>query len=195
MALAGFLGLNGCGTPDFQQGDFSRAPQISEPITLREGDLLKITFPGAPNLNTSAQQIRRDGRITLPLIGEVIAVGKTAVELEKELVTLYSGQLVIKEVNVSVESSSFSVYVTGLVLKPGRVDANRPISALEAVMEAGGFDYGKANLKAVTVTRTIQGHVEHYTLNLKRVLEGKDAQPFYLKPSDIIYVSERFTWF
>jgi polysaccharide export outer membrane protein len=89
----------------------------------------------------------------------------------------------------------FWVYVTGAVLKPGRVEANRPMTALEAVMEAGGFDYGKANLRGVTVTRTTHGHVEHYLLNLKRVLEGKDAEPFYLKASDIIYVPEKFTWF
>lgn len=195
VALVGMFGIFGCRTPDFQQVDLNRAPEKPEPIVLREGDVLRVAFPGAPNLNTPPQPIRRDGRIALPLIGEVVAAGKTPSELEKQLINLYSGQLVIKEVNVSMEASSFSVYVTGAVLKPGRVDSNRPITALEAIMEAGGFDYSKANLKEVTVTRTTQGHVDHYTLNLKRVLEGKDAEPFYLKPSDIVYVPERFVWF
>ena len=45
-------------------------------FTLREGDILKITFPGSPNLN-NVQQIRTDGKITLPLIGEVQAAGLT----------------------------------------------------------------------------------------------------------------------
>ena len=129
------------------------------------------------------------------MIGHVAAAGKTVEGLEQTLTNLYSSQLVMKEVNVTVESSIFSVYVTGAVLRPGRIDANRPVTALEAIMEAGGFDYNRSNMKEVTVTRTIQGHVQHFTLNLKRVLEGKDSETFYLKPSDIVYVPERFTWF
>jgi hypothetical protein len=39
-------------------------------------------------------------------------------------------------------------------------------------MEAGGFDYGKANLKSIRILRTQNGRTEHYTLNLKKVLEG-----------------------
>lgn len=46
----------------------------SEAIILREGDLLKVTFPGSPNLDTT-QPIRRDGKLNLPLIGEVEASG------------------------------------------------------------------------------------------------------------------------
>lgn len=195
MALA-LAALCGCGTPDFQSTNLSQSPETPEPIVLREGDVIRVTFPGAPSLNTPQPvQIRRDGRISLPVIGEVTAAGKTPGALEKELINLYSGQLVIKEVNVSVEAASFSVYVTGAVLRPGRVDSNRPITALEAIMEAGGFDYAKANLKEVVVTRTAQNRVEHFTLNLKRVLEGKDTSTFYLKPSDMVYVKERFVWF
>ncbi len=49
----------------------------SETIVLREGDVLKITFPGSPNLDT-AQPIRRDGKLNLPLIGEVDGGGHDA---------------------------------------------------------------------------------------------------------------------
>ena len=76
----------------------------SDSLILREGDTLRITFPGSPNLNTT-QQIRQDGKIYLPVIGEVKAVGMTPVELEKRLVERYGPQLVTKEVNVAVESS------------------------------------------------------------------------------------------
>jgi polysaccharide export outer membrane protein len=79
---------------------------------LREGDVLKISFPGSANLNTT-QQIRRDGMISLPLVGEVKAVGKTPAELEKDLIDLYSTQLLSKQVTVEVRSSSFPVYVSG----------------------------------------------------------------------------------
>ncbi len=194
VAVIGVFGMFGCTTPDFQDVGTNRAPGKPEPVLLREGDVLKIVFPGAPNLNTT-QQIRRDGKIRLPLVNEVTAAGKTAGDLEKELVELYAGQLLTKEINVSVESSSFSVYVSGAVLKPGKVDASRPLTAMEAIMEAGGFDYTKANLKEVTVNRTVNGRVTHHKLNLKDELEGKTSSPFYLKPSDIIFVPERFNWF
>ena len=167
----------------------------SEELTIREGDTLKVSFPGTQNLDTT-QQVRRDGRITLLIIGELKVVGFKPSELEKELVKLYSSQLVSKEVSVAVESSSFAVYVTGSVLRPGKIVSDRPISVLEAIMEAGGFAGTMANMKAVVVIRKEEdGRTKNYTLNLRLVLEGKENEPFYLKPSDIVYVPERFSWF
>ncbi len=163
-------------------------------FTLREGDILKITFPGSPNLN-NVQQIRTDGKITMPLIGEVQAAGLTPIDLQQKLMDLYAPQLSSKEVTVEVESSSFPVYVTGAVLRPGKITSDHPITALEAIMEAGGFDYTKANLKAVEVVRQEGDQTKNYTLNLKLTMEGKVNKPFYLKPSDIVYVPEKFSWF
>ena len=219
LALSAFLlmltlGISGCasgrrghdsypgnratmGTNDATAGTnemMSAIPPQARTITLRPGDVVQISFPGAPNLNAT-QQIRRDGKITLSLVGEVDAAGLTPAELEKKLVDLYSSQLVDKQVNVTVTSSSFPVFVTGAVQRPGKVLSDHPITALEAIMEAGGFDYNRANLKAVKVIRNNNGHMENFKLNLKEVLAGNESNPFYLKPSDIVYVPERFTWF
>jgi polysaccharide export outer membrane protein len=155
---------------------------------------VRILFPGADNLNKIAL-IRRDGRVTLPLIGEFTASGLTPKEMEKKLLELYGPQLQIKEVSVSVESSAFPVYVTGAVLRPGKILSDRPLSALEAIMEAGGFDYTRANLKAVRVLRTHDGRTDHYNLNLKKILQGQEGEQFMLKPSDILYVPEKFNLF
>ncbi len=167
------------------------APEV---LVLREGDAVRITFPGAPNLNT-VQAIRRDGKLALPLVGEVQAAGLTCPQLEKELIKVYGPQLQTKEVTVTLESSAFSVYVTGSVLRPGKVVSDRPLTALEAIMEAGGCDYNKANLKAVTVLRQENGQQNHYKLNLKGMIKGEPVEPLKLKPSDIVYVPEKFTWF
>jgi polysaccharide biosynthesis/export protein len=164
----------------------------SEALILREGDVLKISFPGSPNLDTT-QQIRRDGKITLQLAGELTATGIAPADLEKEIANAYGSQLLSKEVTVTVISSSIPVFVTGAVLHPQKVVADHPISALEAIMESGGFDYAKANLKDVRVIRYEDGHAHTYILNLKDVLGGKQVEPFYLKPFDIIYVPERFS--
>jgi polysaccharide biosynthesis/export protein len=163
-------------------------------IVLREGDVLKITFPGAPNLNT-VQQIRRDGKIYLSMVGDITALGLTPSDLEKEILKAYESQLVSKQVTVTLDSTQFPVFVSGAVLKPGKIQVDRPMSALEAIMEAGGFDYAKANTKAVRVIRHEAGQVKTFTLNLKPALKGEKSDPFYLRPSDILFVPEKFSMF
>ncbi|MEO6035989.1 MAG: polysaccharide biosynthesis/export family protein [Verrucomicrobiota bacterium] len=167
---------------------------VSNSIVLREGDVVKLTFPGAANLNT-VQPIRRDGKITLQMGGEITAAGMTPTQLEAEVIRRYAPQLLTKEVTVSVESSSFPVFVMGAVLKPGKFLADRPLTALEAIMEAGGFDNSKANAKNVLVIRNDDGEVKNFRLNLKDALRGKTVEPFSIKPHDIIYVPEKFSWF
>ncbi len=184
----------GCQTkPPLPPAAVQRQP-ATEIISLREGDVLKISFPANPNLNTT-QPIRRDGMISMPLVGEVKAAGKTPKELEKDLVDAYSTQLLSKEVTVEVQSSTFPVYVTGSVLRAGKIVSDHPITAFEAIMEAGGFDYAKANLKAVVVIRQEGDRVQRFTLDLKKVMDGNAGAPFYLKPGDTIYVPEKFQWF
>src|SRR5262249_29795347 len=146
MALALLLALLGCSTTSSSTANFDNKPLSaeeqkavaeaahskdtkpvnSESLVLREGDTIRILFPGAPNLNV-VQPIRRDGKISLSLVGEVQAAGKTPKVLEKELVELYGPQLQDKEVTVSLESSVFPVYITGAVLRPGTILSDRPL--------------------------------------------------------------------
>ncbi len=192
--LVALILATGCETQPAPPPAVQQGTKVTETIILREGDGLKISFPANANLNTT-QPIRRDGMISMPLIGEVKATGKTPKQLESDLADLYSTQLLSKEVTVEVQSSTFPVYVTGSVLRAGRIMSDHPMTAFEAIMEAGGFDYAKANLKAVVVIRQEGDHARRFTLNLKQVMEGKAGAPFYVKPGDTIYVPEKFTWF
>lgn len=176
------------------QGASTNSPVATDKLLLREGDAIRIVFPGAPNLNTLAA-IRRDGKITVPLIGEVHAAGLAPTDLEKRLLDLYGPQLQTKEVTVSLESSAFAVYVVGAVLRPGKIVSERPLSALEAIMEAGGFDQTRANLKKIRVIRYFQGKPEYHTLDMKGILAGRGTGAFALRPADILFIPERFTWF
>ena len=176
-----------------QRGETSPAAS-DDVLTLKEGDVLKISFPSVPNMDTQ-QQIRPDGRLSLPIIGEIVVAGKSTDALAKELVELYSTKIVSKEVMVTLVSSSFSVYVTGAVLRPGKIIADRRISAFDAIMESGGFDKAKADLTAVVVVRQENGQSRKFSLNLQKILEGVQVPPFYLKPFDTVYVPEKFSWF
>ena len=166
----------------------------AESQALRPGDVVKIAFPRTPTLDT-VQQIRRDGKLNLYLVGEVQAANLTPTELETELLKQYSSQLVSKEVRVTVVSSAFSVFVTGAVVRPGKLNPDRAVTVFDAIMEAGGFDTARADMKAVTVIRSDSGRTTNYKVNLQAVLDGKANEPFYLQAYDVVYVPEKFSWF
>lgn len=193
LGIVALVAATGCATTRSASMPLA-APAESQSQTLRVGDVVKISFPRTPTLDTT-QQIRRDGKINLYLVGEVEAANTGPAELEKKLLDLYASQIVSKEVRVTVVSSAFSVFVTGAVLRPGKVTPERSLTAFEAIMEAGGFDSTKADTKAVTVIRNDKGKTKHFTVNLKAVLDGKESDPFYLQAYDVVYVPERFSWF
>ncbi len=194
QGLAGLLGLillgAGCETPPMLA---PLPPEVQRPyvsVELREGDVVRITFPGAPSLNTT-QQVRRDGKITLDQAGELDVAGKTPAQVEADILKLYENRLVTKQVVVTVESSAFPVYVSGAVLRPGKILVNQAISIVEAIMEAGGLDENRAKGNAVVVTRVVNGVPKSYRLDVRAMLTGRSATRFYLQPNDVIYVPSR----
>jgi polysaccharide export outer membrane protein len=202
--LAILFFIAGCATDESLDPNFPQTstPQISkasdplqkEPLLLQEGDVVNISFPGSSSLNTT-QQIRRDGKIVIPLIGEVTAAGMTPVQLQDDLIKKYAPQVATKQIIVTIQSSTYPVYVSGAVLPPGPVQSDRPLSVLDAIMEAGGYDTTKANLKAVVVVRQGPEGTTKFKLNLDEAMKGAKQKPFILQPSDIVFVPEKFTWF
>ena len=160
---------------------------------LKEGDTIRISFPSAPNLDTT-QVIRHDGRISLFIVGEQHVAGLTTVELEQLLLQKYENQLNSREVLVSIVSSPFTVKVGGAVPSI-RVQSDRPLTAFEAVMEAGGFITPDANTQRVEVRRIENGQWKTYTMNLEAVKNGTSGEVFYLKPNDIVFIPKRFSIF
>lgn len=186
MALVAGLLMVGCQSPSFTQTPADAAtPQGDN--RLKEGDVVQLVFPGATNLNT-VQKIPLDGELKLQFVGPVPAAGKTPVELQTEVLKSYGSQLQVKEVTVTLIASSATIYLSGAVLRPGRIPLERPMTVMEAVMEAGGFDPNRAKLSQVTVIRNEKGKQVNYRVDLKKVLSGHDPKPFYVKPFDIIHV-------
>lgn len=162
-------------------------------LLLSAGDVLDITFAGATNFNGS-RRIGPEGAITMPIVGQVQASGKTAAELEAELEVLYAKELQDPELFVNLAGSANVIYVTGSVARPGRVTLDRPLTALEAILEAGGFT-PDANLKKVTVIRYEGLDNTTYELDLAPVYTGGPVSPFYLKPRDAVHVPKKVQWF
>jgi polysaccharide export outer membrane protein len=155
---------------------------------LAPGDEINVTFSSAPELNTK-QKIQPNGKVSMPTIGDVSAAGKTINSLQSSLTSLYQPHLQDPTVVVSLESAAAGVYISGEVLRPGKIPLDRPMTALEAVMEAGGFTKF-ANPKQVIVVRNENGRNQRYVLNMNDALSGANSTPFYVRPFDVIYVRQ-----
>lgn len=161
-----------------------------EPFILQAEDQLRISFPGAPELNTDLQ-IRRDGVISVPIIGEVRAAGITPRELEQLLSSKFENQLVSNEVLVVVVESSFTYYLEGEVQSPGIVRSFRQLSVLEAIIAAGGINKVTGKMKSVVVIRRKGNKYQHFELDLAAVIDGKKSGAFVLESYDIVSVPQR----
>lgn len=156
--------------------------------TLAPGDEISVMFSGAPELNTK-QKIQANGKVSLPTIGDVSASGRSITSFQSQLTSMYQPHLQDPTVVVSLESAAAGVYVSGEVLRPGKIPLDRPMTALEAVMEAGGFTKF-ANPKQVIVVRNESGKNQRYVLNMNDALSGVDSRPFYVRPFDVLYVRQ-----
>ena len=159
------------------------------PGVLAPEDVLKITFTGAPELNQT-EKIPPDGKLSMPLIGDVYAAGKTLGQLQSELTRLYQPQLQSSEVVVTLESRALPVVVSGAVQKPGKIVFERPATILEAIMEAGGFT-PEADLKKVSLIRNVNGEQETQMFDLRPVLRGVPTRATYVSGGDVIFVPEK----
>ncbi len=186
LLIAGFVA--GCNVAPKAKPAADATPANPAVLTLRPGDKLELKFYYAPELNET-QQIRPDGKLTLQLIGEVQAAGKTPAELSTELQTAYSTQLKYPQVTVVVrEQLQQKVYVAGEVAQPGLIDLAGPMSVLDAVMASGGFNMTTAETSSVIVMRHVDGKRIGYKVNLKNAMLGGDNEPFALAPQDIVFV-------
>jgi polysaccharide export outer membrane protein len=152
-------------------------------------DVLRITVYGYEDLRTEAR-VSADGRITFPLIGEVVASGKTSRELEEDIaVHLINGGFVHDaQVSVTVlQHVSQQVSVLGYVTRPGRYPLDSDSSIVDLIAMAGGI--GELGDHKVVVTRTIDGKPQKRELNLRVFLENAESvPPFKMQQGDQVYV-------
>ena len=155
--------------------------------TLEPGDVVSISYPGASEFDQS-QKIRRDGKISLPILGEVRAAGKTPKSFQEELTKRYEEDLQDPKVIVNLVSAAAVVYVNGAVLSPGTVLIDRQMTVCEAIMDSGGFSE-VADRKRVILVRQKDGKRHRHVLNLKPDAEQEESI-FYVQPYDTITVSQ-----
>jgi len=155
-------------------------------------DILEITVWKNADLSKQVQ-VRPDGRISLPLLGDISAVAKTPVQLTDEIsagLRVYmenpTVSIMIKEVN------SYQIYVLGEVNKPGKYPLKSKTTLLQGITVAGGFTAMAARNKIVIFRFSKDGGHEGLT-KLRAsyddiVVRDGSSQNIELKPGDQIVV-------
>ncbi len=148
-------------------------------------DVVQVWVWKEPDLSTTVV-VRPDGRLSLPLIGELDAKGKTATELQGEIRMKLATYLSDPVVTVIVkEINSPKISVLGKVRRPDVYKIRQKTTVLDAIAMAGGFtDYAKRD--KVLIIRNSATRPQRIEINLKH--PDEDPGPFYLQPSDTVYV-------
>jgi polysaccharide biosynthesis/export protein len=167
----------------------SAAPKPhDDSFVIGNDDVLAINVWKEPDISRSIP-VRSDGKISLPLVGEVQAAGVTPLKLEKDIADKLKNYISEPEVTVIVQQiNSQKFNILGQVLRPGTyVIANSP-TVLDALALAGGFrDFAKK--KSIYVLRQGPGGESRIPFNYKDVSQGKNmAQNIKLQPGDTIIV-------
>ena len=150
------------------------------------GDKLRVEVYKDAALSQNVQ-IRPDGKITLPYIGDMAAAGMTPTALRDSITQSLKEYIASPTVTVMVvETQPQTVSVLGEVNSPGVHPLKHQMTVLDALAAAGGFgDF--ANTKNILIKRNTKNGVDTLRFNYKDAIKP-DAKPFYLQPGDIIIV-------
>jgi protein involved in polysaccharide export with SLBB domain len=197
--IGAVLALMLSAAPAFAQAAADARARAVPPVTeaddgayrLSAGDAIEIKFLQNPELN-EAVRIRPDGRISMPLVGELLVAGTTVSELATRLSTAYEDILRAPSVAIQVgEFANRRVFVGGEVQRPGMLPLVGRQTALGAVMEAGGLKVSAARGEVVVIRRGDQDRPRVIRLSMKNAGDvGSEASTFALQPLDVVLVAE-----
>lgn len=164
-------------------------PQEPPEYFIQPGDELDIKFFYNPNLNETIL-VRPDGKISLQLVDEVRAAGLTPAQLDDVLTQKYAKELKKPAVTIIVRSfTGRLVYVGGEVNTPGLINLAVGMTALQAVINAGGLRETAEPAGAIVIRKGQDNKPIPLRVDLNETIYGKgDTFNFQLKPSDIVYV-------
>ena len=159
---------------------------IAADYRLVVGDKLRIEVYKDQQLSQSVQ-IRPDGKITLPLVGDIAAAGQTPLGLRDTItgsLKEYVTNPVVTVIVVETQPQTFSIM--GEVNNPGVHPFKKQLTVLDALALGGGFkDF--ANPKAITIQRATPTGIERIPFNYKDAIKT-GSKPVFLQPGDIIIV-------
>jgi len=174
-------------TPD--KSDSATAKAHDDTYIIGEDDVLSINVWKEAEISRSVP-VRSDGKISLPLVGEVQAAGNTPMKLEQDITAKLKSYIAEPEVTVIVQQANSQKFnILGMVNKPGLYAITSSPTVLDAIAMAGGFrDFAKQ--KSIYVLReNSNGTRMRIPFNYKEVVQGKNPeQNIKLQPHDTVVV-------
>lgn len=168
------------------QGESARS---GESFIIGTGDVLAINVWKEAEISRVVP-VRSDGRISLPLAGELQAGGRTPSQLESEIRNKLKDYVSEPEVTVIVqEIKSLKFNVLGMVMRPGSYPLTKPMTVIDAIASAGGFrDFAKQK-DIYILRRQADGNQTRMAFNYKDVVKGRGTeQNVALETNDTIVV-------
>lgn len=166
----------------------STDPVVPVDYVIGPDDALSIAFWGEPDMSAEVV-VRPDGRISLPLLGDIVAADLTPEELRAEVVKAAEPLMDSPRVTVQVrEINSRKVYITGMVAQPNFYPLTGPTRVIQLIATAGGLlEYAKT--KDIRVVRTDGDAQVSFRFNYNDFREGKNLeQNILLQPGDTVIV-------
>ncbi len=172
-----------------KQGQGSQGAHSDSSYVIGANDVLAINVWKEPDISRSVP-VRSDGKISLPLVGELTASGQTPLQLEQEITKRLQSYISEPEVTVIVtDSKSQRVNIMGMVARPGAYLLTSATTVLDALAMAGGFkDFAKQ--KSIYVLRQApDGTQKRIPFNYKEVIKGQNPeQNIRLQAGDTLVV-------
>lgn len=189
--------LAGCSSVPVESGPPPEVKEFSEASTyyIGVGDELAVQVWRNEELSVRVP-VRPDGKISTPLVGDIVAAGLTTQQLAQAITTKLSNYVRNPEVTVIVNNPASAdflrrVRITGSVRNPVSITYRQGVTVLDLVLQAGGLTEFAAPAKA-RLYRTSEGKTKVYEVNLEAILQRGDLSTNYtLYPSDVVTVPER----
>ena len=190
--LAGGMLMSAASAQAQQVQAAPEAPAVASDYIIGPGDTLQVFVWRNPELSTSVP-VRPDGKISTPLVEDMVAVGKTPSELARDIETVLGEYIRSPQVNVILSQavSTFSqVKVIGQVAQPQSIPYREGMKVLDAVLAAGGLGPFASGNRA-KVVRTEDGKQRELKVKLADLVNKGDlSQNLELRPGDVIVVPE-----
>ncbi len=150
----------------------ARKDPRKHPYVIGVADVIRVTVWKDPNLSSDAA-VRPDGTITLPLVGELPAAGRTAADLQRDVATRLSGFMKDTVVTVAVvEVNSYRFTVAGNVEHPGMFTPRYFVTVSEAIALAGGPNR-YASTSDIVIVRAEGSGAQRIPINYDSILSGE----------------------
>jgi polysaccharide export outer membrane protein len=164
-------------------------PNNSDQYRLGPGDKLRIEVYRDAQLSQSVQ-VRPDGKITLPLVGDIDVTSKTPLELRDYITNSLKEYMNNPVVTVIVVEATASIaYVMGEVNHPGVVNLQAPMTVLQALAVAGGLKDFADQKNIMILRKGPNASIQRIAFNYKDAIKGSGPQ-IYLKPGDTVVVPD-----